>query len=447
MNANQIFTAIVLAFSLAVFAPAQETERLSMTVQEAVNYALAGSYQLKSDAIDAKIKKRSSDYAKNVFLPSVSVSAGVIRSNELGSEVVNMMDQTGSKAREGDKWMYSVPGINVSWAFNMSMLENIKIAHAEYEAQLITSEELKKQTELNVRKKFYALLVAQESLSLQEASLENAKDRAEQAQKNFQNGRISQLTLLQAQVAYSNQKPQVLSARQAIELDLDDFAFLLGLKAGTKIQVDGSMEVAYQEIDADNLLAKQINSRLDYQLLLKNKEALGLQKKALGMQSFLPTLQVDWNLQPVRSFSNKQWYADAAKGENGSLSVALVWSLSNLLPSSESRQRMQDATDNLDKLQIEIDALTEQAKNEVTSLSRTLALSRSQITALEANIELAQNAYDMILRSYQSGASELLDVRDAENSLNQAKYGLLSEQFAYLSALLDLEYALGVGLP
>jgi outer membrane protein TolC len=34
-----------------------------------------------------------------------------------------------------------------------------------------------------------------------------------------------------------------------------------------------------------------------------------------------------------------------------------------------------------------------------------------------------------------------LDVRDAENSLNQAKLGLLSEQFNYLSNVLDLEYA------
>jgi outer membrane protein TolC len=41
---------------------------------------------------------------------------------------------------------------------------------------------------------------------------------------------------------------------------------------------------------------------------------------------------------------------------------------------------------------------------------------------------------------------ELLDVRDAENQLNQAKLGLVNEKFNYLSGLLDLEYTLNTKL-
>ena len=62
------------------------------------------------------------------------------------------------------------------------------------------------------------------------------------------------------------------------------------------------------------------------------------------------------------------------------------------------------------------------------------------------NIKLAQKAYDMTVRAYNSGTQELLDVKDSENSLSQARLGLLNEKLNYISALLDLENAINVKL-
>ena len=52
----------------------------------------------------------------------------------------------------------------------------------------------------------------------------------------------------------------------------------------------------------------------------------------------------------------------------------------------------------------------------------------------------------MTLASYRNGTSELLDLRDAEDQLNQAKLGLANEKYNYLSGLLDLEYMLNTNL-
>ena len=62
------------------------------------------------------------------------------------------------------------------------------------------------------------------------------------------------------------------------------------------------------------------------------------------------------------------------------------------------------------------------------------------------SVQLAQKAYDMQLRSYHSGTTELLDLRDSENSLNQAKLGQLNQKYQYISALMDLENTLNVKL-
>jgi outer membrane protein TolC len=48
--------------------------------------------------------------------------------------------------------------------------------------------------------------------------------------------------------------------------------------------------------------------------------------------------------------------------------------------------------------------------------------------------------------AYRNGTTELLDVREAETQLNQAKLALASEKFNYLSGLLDLEFAINTKL-
>ena len=76
----------------------------------------------------------------------------------------------------------------------------------------------------------------------------------------------------------------------------------------------------------------------------------------------------------------------------------------------------------------------------------TLNQAREQIDAMGRNVTLAQRAYDMTARSYRNGTTELLDLRDAESSLNQAKLGLVNQKFQYISALMDLENTLNTDL-
>ena len=93
-----------------------------------------------------------------------------------------------------------------------------------------------------------------------------------------------------------------------------------------------------------------------------------------------------------------------------------------------------------------METLIEKQKVDVRKAVDTLNQARAQIDAMGRNVILAKRAYDMIMRSYQNGATELLDVRDAETQLNQAKLGQVQQKFNYISALMDLEDALNTDL-
>ena len=100
----------------------------------------------------------------------------------------------------------------------------------------------------------------------------------------------------------------------------------------------------------------------------------------------------------------------------------------------------------LAQLEINRELLLENQKRSVRSCVDTLIQCREQITAMNRNISLAQRSYDMTVRAYRNGTTELLEVRDAENSLTQAKIGLESEKLNYISALMDLESTLNTKL-
>lgn len=433
-----------------------EKNVISLTVEQAVSYANQNSKTLKSSAIDLEMKRRANSYKWNQFLPSVNISGTVSRSNEKVDTTAAMMEvlsplfgamgiaaPASAEITEADHWM-AVGNIGISWNFSFALIDGMKLVKKQYEAGLITWDQTVRQNELQIRKLFYGLLLQQESLTLQKQSLENARLRMEQARVNYRNGLIPELTLLQAQVAYENARPIIMKQEQAMNQQLDLFGFMLGLPAGTKITLEGAIDPDFVELNPDELISLYAQNHPDILSLQKNLEILNLNLSLQNMQAYTPALQLSWGFQPVVSDISSNWidtYMD-----NGAFSATLAWNLTNLLPFSTNRQSAKDTKDNIRKLELSLETLIEKTELDIRTQVDALAQSQAAIEASAGNIQLAQRSYDMTLVAYRNGTVELLDVRDAENQLNQAKLGLANEKFNYLSGLLDLEYTLNTKL-
>ncbi|GHV50612.1 RND transporter [Spirochaetia bacterium] len=425
-------TSAVLLFCLfSVIINAQENSALILTVDEAVRYALQNSRQIQSGAIDLETQKRASDTAWNTLLPSVDASGTINRANEA-------MEIPGVTIAEKDHWQMG-GSIGVSLNFNVAMIETIKAAKIDYEAGKITFEETQKQLERDVQKLFYSLLLMQESIKMSEENLLAAKNRVAEAEQNYRAGKISEIEFLQTQVAYQNQQPEVLRTKQALKQNLNSFALLLGMKAGTEIQLKGVID----SIGVIEPAIQNITTRTE-QTLQKNIDALIANRKALNLQVFTPSLQLSYGLQPGASITSLSDGTTDPWKDNGGFSASIAWNLTNLLPFSANRQQAKDINANIAKLRIAQTDARENAINEAQQLADTLELSRAQISALEANIALASRNYELTETAYRNGRTDLLKLQDAELSLNQARQGLLAEQFNYISAFLDIEYLTGV---
>ena len=469
---KKIVSLILIFFTAVTFTFAQEdsksetkeekSEVIKLSIEDAVNYALSHSRTLKSNDIDLEIKKRASSNSWNVFLPNVQASGTMSRANEYnpGTAATNkMMSQLFNGAypaktdydKEEDRWS-TVGTVSASWNFTPAYIAQIKIAKAQYEAGKISWEQSQRETITNIKKMYYGLLLQQESLKIQKTSLENARQRMIQAQTNFRNGAIPEIQYLQTQVNYENAKPDVDSAEQSLTQQMDLFAFMIGMPVGTNIELTDSIEPVYVDVSADDLLAKYSDNDLQIQNLEKNKLAAKLGITASELATWLPTLALSYSYQPVYIGSEGAWHfsKDIGDGEkwydSGSFSATLVWNITNMLPWSSNRQKLKDYKQQLVQLDLSIESLKENQKVQVRKAVDTLTQAKEQIDVMGRNVTLAQRAYDMTARSYRNGTTELLDLRDAEASLNQAKLGQINQKFQYISALMDLENTLNVSL-
>jgi len=465
-----LLTSAVFAQEAAV--TEAQNEAVTLSIDEAVEYAIKNSRTLKSADIDLEIKKRASSNSWNVFLPSVSVNGTMSRSNNSNYDsVVSSVQQAmtwgsgsvatkpmaeaavksmGYEDNETAHWT-TLGSLSASWNFTPAYIAQIKIAKANYEAGLISWEQNLNETKMNIKKLYYGILLQQESLNIQKATLENARRRMIQAKTNYENGTIPKLSYLQTQVSYENTKPSVDSAEQALRQNIDTFAFLIGLPVGTEINFTSSIEPSYVKADADELLSKYSHNDLSIRNLEKNIEAAKLGIKALDLSTWIPVLAVNYSYQDIYTGVDAFKFAgDIGDGEkwadSGSLSFTLAWNLTNMLPWSSNRQQVKDTKAQLEKAKLGLETLKENQKVQVRKAVDTLNQAKDQIDAMGRNVTLAAEAYDMTYTQYMKGMAELLDLRDAETSLNQAKLGLLNQKFQYISALMDLENTLNVKL-
>ena len=407
-----------------------------MTVEEAVAVARDGNLGLVSPRIAAEGKRRADALAWNNFLPTVDVSGTLGRWN---------VDQSSMILGPVPRWSLSA-SFSAQLMLNLALFEGVKSLRADYEAGLISYAQAEARLERDVRKSFYNLLLLEENMKLMEEQIEAARRRYEQARANYRAGTAPELSMLQAQVAYENLKPALQEMRIGYQAARDAFAMTLGLPRGTEVQPAGKIEPAYAKLDADAMIASGLSSRLDIQSLVKSLESLQIAETGLKYRLWTPNLILGWNLDPA--FSGDPWADDLFDGDrwsqrSGMFRATLSMRLNGLLPFTQDGQQLAELRDQRESLRANLAQALRGAEMEIDGLVRRLEKSRTSHTALELNAGLAERAYRLSEEAYRAGASDLLDVQNAELELRKARLELLKEDYTYVTALLDLEYAVG----
>lgn len=452
MNKRTQIAIVACIFAGTLLAAAEPPQTLKMTIDEAVSLAMENNIQLASTAIDVRMKKRDAHYAWNVFIPSVQTTGTIARSNKtMGNPLGSIMEllnpgYTEPDLTEKDHWN-AMGNLSISLNLNLALFEGLKATRQNYDAGVISWEQARQQTEQNVRKAFYGLLLQKGSLSLARDKLAISEERMNQTLTNFRNGLVPELAYLQTQLAVETQKPSIMEGESGLEQQMSFFAFLLGLPMGTQIELDGTINPVIQDFDANTLVQENLAKRYDLALLRKNIDMMETQIRATKLQVYTPSIALSQSYAPRLSAIDDSWLdTENWTDGSGAFSLTLAFNLTNVLPFSSTQQKLKNSKDSVQKLELTMQQAVYNAELEVRNLVRKLEKSKTSIVVMEMNVSIAQKAWKLTEQGYRAGTIEYLDLKDAENTLIQAKLGVLSEKFTYVSNLLDLETALNTKL-
>jgi outer membrane protein TolC len=454
---------LVLTVLVAVVAtaPAQEngTEAGGSSIQDvtiidaetAVQLALANNLGVELQDIDVRKAKRLVDNAWTVFIPQVSATGRLSRLNE-APESLTFVETPGGLVptfEEGPQWNLGAE-LSAGLSVNLEIIRGIQQTVQQYDIGVINLQDAKAKLRRDVRKQFYELLSQQENIRIIRESIETAEERFEQTEINYDNGLVDEFTLLSSRVQLENLRPQLEQQQLGYRRTLMGFKQTLGLDPAEPVELEGRIEADLISLEASAIIRDYLERRYDVQLARQSITAKELALDTKRAERY-PTLSLNWRADP--SFAgdpfDDPWFDDVENDWNqqsGAFSISIIQPLDPLLPFSRTQVEIENLKEDVQKARIQLQQARTGAEIQIRQLVDQLETSRSAIEVRRLNVERARRAFSLAQEAYDAGNRELLEVREAEDELEQAQVQLLDEQKNYVVALLDLVYALNTNI-
>ncbi len=434
---------------------------LSLTLDDAVDLALRNNLGLKSTRLKLDEAKGDLSSNWNVFLPKITLSAAVSRSNLADDDRVQpdltRFPEYAASGFTGDFPTATIPRwgaqflLDLSWGLSAAQFLSVKQTSLDYSRGLLSTQIAEKRLARQVRKLYYSLLLLRESVQVFEQSFDLAQRRLDLARARERIGAASALDVLAEEVNLESIRPQIIEQRDSYEIALANLKQLLGIKQDAAIRLNGALDVPPEGGgDAQSLLQK-MRTRLDLAYLRSVIDSLR-NKLALDRSGLTPSLFVKWTVDPTfqQDLMNPSTWSGASltdlwKQSQGALAIGVSIPLDPLLPSSSARTDIARSKLQIAEAELGYQSALEGAEIEVLTLLREIDKSVKLIAAAEKSASLAERLYEAAEKAYASGAKNYLELQDAQNKLNVARFERLRDAHAYLTALTELEFAMTAG--
>src|SRR5437016_12796196 len=293
-----------------------------------------------------------------------------------------------------------------------------------------------------VKTQFYQIVVNRELVKVNQQSVELLNAQLKDQQNRFEAGTVPRFNVLQAEVAYYNQLPQLITAQNNVRISKLQLAKTLGLyfqpMRGEEppLEVVGEMPYNVRIIN----LANSIEMGKERRPFLKQARANvlnQLQQVRTAAGQYLPTITATGGGEWVSSEVNSSWH-DISKGWLAGVQGSLpIWD-SGAIAGQVIQQRAI-----FSETKITYDDDVRQVELEIQQAYSNLQQNEELVKSQEKNVELADEALRLAKARLDAGAGVQSDVLDATAHLPTAQSSRLQALFSYTSSLAEFDRATG----
>lgn len=428
---------LLLWLALPVSVCAQEQAVLDLTLEKAIELALAENPTIRVAGDEIELKKIADKEAWQSLLPTADLN--LTSQYAISVAQVKMGGQTFKMGQ--DKTNTAAGAITVSLpVYAPSVYRTMKMTKDDIKLAEEKARGSKQDLVNQVTKAYYQLMLAQDSEDVLHKSYRQAEDNYNVVNQKFRQGTVSEYDKISAEVQMRNITPSVVSAENAVRLAKLQLKVLMGVTADVDLAVDDKLENYQMEMfnrkgygDVNDLSGNTTLRQFD----LNNKlleHTLKINKAA-----FLPTVGLNFNYQQ-QSIANRNfefWHYNWAGSSNVALSISIpLFRAGNWTKMKTTRVQMKQLAEN--RLDTE-----RQLGMQAQTYLLNMQASTEQVLSNKEAVGQAQKARDISDKRYQVGAGTMLELNSSEVALTQSQLTYCQSIYDYLTARADLEYVLG----
>lgn len=454
------FLLLILIFTIPAFS--QEYEEL--TLSKAITLALKNNSTYKIAKERVKEAKEGVNQSWGMLWPSLSSDASITK---LG-------DDSDSSVKPDTSYQINI--VNAQFNLNPGAFYNSLKASREY---YIAAESSLRQISASIKKGtidiFYAALLAEENLKIKKQSLNLLKENFDTVNTGYRKGVFSRLDYLNAKVAYTNARTDVINAQNDYDSAIASLNVFLGYDINYKIKLVfstdnfnkdelGSIIGTDSEVDYINkLIAEAMKNRPELIQKKALQNAYKHQAAAAASIYFWPTFFVQGNYNTAKTtyeveesepISTGMSSLDAALNamsappeeewkNSWSVTVGVTYQWGALSPFDKSHAQSKINKSKEYQTKLEIDDFVKNISLEVKTNFIRLKSARLAILSQIDNVKTAEESYRASLKQFRNGVIDNTKLLDANVKLLSARTMLIQAIYNYNTAKSQLNNTIG----
>lgn len=293
----------------------------------------------------------------------------------------------------------------------------------------------------DVRIIYYDVLVAQQQIGVQEASLKLLQQELTETKQRFDAGTVPRFNVLRAEVEVANARPKLIHARNAFRIAKDTLAKLLGEKVPREtqevlLQLTDNLDSTPFEVPLSDALARAFEQRTELAALRK-AEALRDERVKDAKAGYKPSVQVFAGY----GAKSSQFSTDLTDELHGwEAGAQMSWSI---FDGFLTRGRVREAEGLREKAREELTDTEQRVDLDVRTSYSSFLDAQEVLRSQEKVQESAEESLRLANARAGAGTATQLDVLNAQTALTEARTTQVQALHDYAVAKARLERAIG----
>ena len=437
---NCLLTFIILCYGISCcFAAEQESpSAYTLSLEDAIKAAFKNNKDIQIEEQEVVAAQSSILGAQSEFLPKLNANASYDR---VGSVLSLPSSAQSTKKDTGIYTGYkndNKVGVELEQTVynGGANIANFKQKQIQLSIQTETLRSRKLATEFEVKRLYYGLLLAHETERIAQNLLDQAKSHYEDVKNKYEQGTASRFDSLQSSVQVSKLEPELIKAKNAVDLIDAELKKILGLKMQDTVTLKDILAYSSIEIKEDEFLKLAYLDKPEMRLM-----ALGVDINKWSIEMARAGNRPQVNAHVGTNYRSND-VGDMINSRHNNWQAGISVSIP-IFDGFSTKAKVDEAKARYTQAKLQKDNLGDQIAVDIRKACLDLQKAQSVISSQKDSVGEAKEALKIAEVRFDNGEGTNLDVMDAQVSLSQVEKNLSEGIYDYLMAEAYLNEAMG----